>query len=173
MTNTLLDDIALTDGQSLLSLTEEKPVMLVFLRHFGCVFCQEALRDLAENKAEIENRGCHVVFVHMQEAQKAETYFEKNGLSPTLHISDQNCDIYERFGLVKGSFSQLFGLRTMVRGFQAGMSMKQFGGGAFGDAFQMPGIFILINGEVKAKFIHQTVSDRPDYMSLLNESLLN
>ena len=163
-----LANITLNNGQSLLSLTEEKPVMLVFLRHFGCVFCQEALRDLSEKRSDIEAKGCQVVFVHMQEAAKAEEYFEKNALSPTLHIADQSCGLYERFGLLKGSFSQLFGLRTMARGFQVGMSLKQFGGAAFGDAFQMPGIFILSKGEVKAEFIHQTASDRPDYMSLLD-----
>lgn len=169
MTNSKLAHVILNNGQSLLSLSEKKPVMLVFLRHFGCVFCQEALRELSEKRSSIEAKGCRVVFVHMQESVKAEAYFEKYGLAPTLHISDQSCTLYEHFGLLKGTFSQLFGLQSMVRGFQAGISMKQFGGAAFGDAFQMPGIFILSNGEVKAKFIHRTVSDRPDYMSLLNK----
>ena len=34
-------------------LSDEKPVLLVFLRHFGCVFCKEAMADLSKLKNEI------------------------------------------------------------------------------------------------------------------------
>ena len=168
MINPSLADIQLNSGQTLLDLTQEKPVMLVFLRHFGCIFCQEALRDVSEKRQSIEAKGNEIVFVHMEANELAEKYFTKHGLQPCLHISDPDCLLYQQFGLVKGSFSQLFGLSTMVRGFQAGMSLKQFGGAAFGDAFQMPGIFILYKGEVEAEFVHEKISDRPDYIALLD-----
>ncbi len=165
--STTIDSIELSDGASLRSLSEEKPVLLVFLRHFGCIFCQEALRDISDQRTEIEKRGSAIAFVHMEVDSVAEKYFARYNLADCLHISDPECRLYEQFGLLKGTFSQLFGLSTMVRGFQAGMSLKQFGGAAFGDAFQMPGIFVIYRGQVEAEFVHEKISDRPDYLGLL------
>ena len=43
-------------GVSLLALTEASPVLLVFLRHFGCSFCRQALSQVASLRPELEAR---------------------------------------------------------------------------------------------------------------------
>ncbi len=35
-----------------------------------------------------------------------------------------------------------------------------------GDGFQMPGVFLIKDGEVIKSFIHKTAADRPDYLVL-------
>ena len=162
----ILGEIELSDGHTLKEISDQHPVMLVFLRHFGCVFCREALRDIANKQDDILADGRKLVFVHMSNKELANKYFRKFNIVDPVHICDPDCQLYQHFGLLKGSFSQLFGLQTMMRGFQAGISLRQFGGAALGDAFQMPGIFMVYQGQIEDEFVHETVSDRPDYVKL-------
>ncbi|MEM1321068.1 MAG: peroxiredoxin-like family protein [Bacteroidota bacterium] len=160
-------------GIRLKDLSDQKPVMLVFLRHFGCVFCKEAMADLAEQRNAFETKGVEMVFVHMSKPDLAEQYFKDYKLDGVHHISDPECRYYSAFGILKGRFSQLYGLRTWIRGFSAqrqGHKLEM--AKALGDSTQMPGIFLIRNGQVREKFIHKLPSDRPDYGKLIDDCSL-
>ena len=149
-------------------MSNEKPVMLVFLRHFGCVFCRDALREISTLKSYLKEKKVTLVFVHMADENVARTFFEKYDLLNYESISDPTCELYSRFGLGKGNFNQLFGLKSLIRGFEATkhgtmISLKQIG-----DGFQMPGIFILSAGDIVASYIHQTAADKPNYRELID-----
>ena len=152
---------------SVFQLSQEKPVLLIFLRHLGCVFCREALKDIASLKRALVQGEQEIVFVHMEDNDIALPVFAKYNLKDCLHVEDTEQQLYQKFGLARGKISQLFGFKTMVRGFSAGISLEQFGGANFGDAFQMPGIFVIYKGVIKSEYLHKTVSDRPDYAELL------
>ena len=153
-------------GVSLYDLSTETPVMLVFLRHYGCTFCREALADLANRRQAIEALGTRIALIHMGAAPHADRFFRNYGLADLPRVSDPNRNIYRAFGLGRGDFLKLFGPKVWVRGFQAAI----FGGHRFGrlvgDGFQMPGIFLLFHGEVVRSYRHQSAADRPDYMNL-------
>lgn len=153
--------------KSLYELSMERPIMLVFLRHFGCTFCREALADISEKREVLESMGAKLVFVHMAEAEIAERYFNRYNIPNAIHISDPECKFYKAFGLMKGSFTQLFGLQTWIRGFQAGLMEGHGIGPQLGDGFQMPGVFVIQDGDLKEAFIHKLASDRPDYEGLV------
>jgi len=161
-----LSEMVTDRGDMLRDLSNKHPVLLVFLRHFGCVFCREALMEISRTKSSLEAGGTRIVFVHMADSKTAAGYFRKFGLSDSPHISDPECRYYAAFGLVKGSLHQLFGLRTLLRGVSAGVQQGQTPGPIVGDGFQMPGVFVLVNGEVRESFIHRLSSDRPDYAQL-------
>ena len=65
-----LDQIKTNTGQDLLSMTKEKPVLLIFLRHFGCVFCQQALKDIHKLRKELESKGVTFVTWNDSEIEK-------------------------------------------------------------------------------------------------------
>lgn len=161
-----LSEIRTPDGHSLADLSVKQPLLVVFLRHLGCVFCREALEDIAEAREKLEHMGFRLIFVHMEDMEMGQSYLGKYGLSDCLHIADPSCDLYAKFGLVKSSFTQLMGFQTLVKGFSKGVDLGQFGGKAFGDAFQMPGIFCIREGEIVAEFVHDKVWERPDYVDL-------
>lgn len=164
-----LEKIITNAGNDLKQLSTSFPVLLVFLRHFGCLFCQEALRDISERKDQLSYNKIKVVFVHMAENEVANEFFEKYSLSGYEHISDPECKLYNTFGLGKGSFSQLFGLSTWIRGYQISRSKRHhMAGKVIGDSFQMPGIFLLNKGEIIDSYIHKSASDRPDYEKFIN-----
>lgn len=164
---TFLQDVRTRRGESLWTMSFEKPVMLVFLRHFGCVFCKEAMTELARLKDKIRSRNTTPVLVHLADPGTADKFFGQYGLADVDYVSDPEGSLYRQFGLVKGRMQQLMGLNVWLRTFQAGV----IGGHGLstqliGDGFQMPGVFLIYQGEVKAKFVHHTIADRPDYLQI-------
>ena len=164
----LLEGMVTNTGQNLKVLSDDKPVMLIFLRHFGCTFCREALSDISKKRVEILDRGTEIVFVHMSPFSVAEKYFKRYQLEDSIHISDPECTYYQQFGLTKGNFNQLFGLHSWIRGFSVGVLNGHGVGGQIGDGFQMPGVFIIHQERIMDSYIHKLSSDRPDYVELLN-----
>ena len=171
MTKALLQEqlaaMKTNDGQSVLEIANDhQTVMLVFLRHLGCSFCKEGLRDIAQKRNNIERFGTKIVFIHMAETS-VDAYFAEHQLRGIPQVSDPECRFYISFGLIKGSLNQLFGLATLIRGFGDGLYQRGFQvGRELGDAFQMPGIFMISNGEIKTSYIYKYVSDRPNYVHL-------
>lgn len=164
----VLQQTITTQGISLHDLSMESPVLIVFLRHFGCIFCKEALNELSSKKSQLEMKGIKLVFAHMAKEEKAEEYFSQYDLNAFYTIADPECQVYNDFGLVKGNFGQLFGLTVMIRGIQANMNGNSFSLQQIGDGFQMPGIFLINQGQIEESFIHNRVSDKPDYDSLIS-----
>ncbi len=165
--NDILEDMVTNEDTTLLEESHQKPVMLIFLRHFGCTFCREALADISKTKNDICKQGFKIIFVHMSDEQTADKYFERYDLSGSTHIADPGCRYYKSFGLMRGSFNQLFGLNVWMRGFSAGLVDGHGIGKQLGDGFQMPGVFLIQHGEVKDQFIHKSAADKPDYSKLL------
>lgn len=166
----IMNAMVTNSNENLMELTNQSPVFLVFLRHFGCVFCKEALHDLAEKKESFTSKGIKLVFVHMSEYEVANEYFKNYDLEGVSHISDQYCNYYSAFGITKGSFSQLYGLRTWIRGFaakRAGFELELAKN--LGDSTQMPGIFVLRKGKIVDAFIHKRASDKPNYQLLIDK----
>lgn len=166
-----LQDIQTTKGLDLVELSMHRPILLLFLRHFGCVFCREALVEVSEKHEEWLNKGYEVVLVHMSEPAFAEEYFERFKIPTIKHISDPTMSLYKRFELGKGKLSQLVGLRTMIRGFKIMADKNVYPTPYFiGDGYQMPGAFVISKGKITNEFVHKNAYDRPDYDALLNST---
>ncbi|MCB0635347.1 MAG: AhpC/TSA family protein [Lewinella sp.] len=165
----IMEEMVTNVAKSVWQLSFEQPVLLVFLRHFGCMFCREALADIARRRADIEELGSQIVFVHMSDDKLAERYFNRYDLAGATHVSDPECQYYAAFGLVKGNFTQLFGLQTWIRGFNSAVIKGNGIGPQLGDGFQMPGVFVIQEGEIRESFIHKLSSDRPDYEELVRK----
>ena len=153
-------------GRTIAELSDSQPVMIIFLRHFGCTFCREALAEISLKRENIAASGTKLIFVHMADQETAEQYFTRYNLEGVEDVSDPDCNFYALFGLVKGKVTQLMGLRVWMRGFQAGVVEGHGLGKLMGDSFQMPGIFLLQNRIIRDQYIHKLSSDKPDYEKL-------
>ena len=163
----VLNQMITNRGRSVLSVSSDGPVMLVFLRHFGCTFCKEAVSDLSCKHDAYKAAGIKLILVHMSPSEDGEAFFKNYGFTDVEHVSDPACRFYAGFGLVKGNFSQLFGLRVMMRGFENTMVKGHSLGRFIGDGFQMPGVFLIQNGNIREKFVHKYASDRPNYDQIM------
>lgn len=153
-------------GLNLGDLSARSPVLLVFLRHSGCVFCRQTLSDLARDHGAIVSAGVHVVLVHMGDSEQLLPVLETYGLSGIDRICDGEQLLYRAFGLKRGTLGQLFGPAAIWRGLVASF----VGGHGFAlpkaDARQMPGIFLLEECSVVGRFRHRSIASRPDLAAI-------
>ncbi len=158
-------------GRSVFGLSRERPVLLIFLRHFGCPFCREALSDLSKDYERIRENGVDVVLVHMYPEHIADRMMEVYELSGLPHISDPAQEAYRAFGLERASLNQLNCIRMWVRGIAASFLSGHFLGNGKGDFKQLPGLFLIRNGRVVKQFHHELPCDRPDYLEFVGEAV--
>lgn len=151
---------------SLYDLSFRSPVMVVFLRHGGCTFCREALGDLSSVQERIEGTGTELVVVQMDSPREGQELARRFGLQDAQVISDPSRRLYRAFALGRGTFRQIFGLRIWPRFIQAAILRGYGVGRPKGDERQMPGVFLLRNGEIAQEYRHRTIADRPDYVAL-------
>jgi peroxiredoxin len=158
-------------GKTLLELVDEQPVLLVFLRHFGCAFCRQAIDDVSKVRAELAARGVQVVFVHLGTPERAKPYFDYYGLADVERVSNPDGSLYRDpvFALARVSLFQLIRPAVWIgwfRGalFQYGVGLKKE------DIQQMPGVFFLRDRAIANVFRYRTIADRPDYLKVTRSS---
>ncbi len=131
-------DVQLSTGECvpLRSLYENERMVLVFLRHLGCVFCKEHVAQL-RSLTDI-----NVVFVTLGTVEQTET-FRKKMKSPHKFICDPEKKLHDLFNLQRGGLAADFinphviarAISAMLKGF--------FNGLPIGDASQLPGVFLV------------------------------
>jgi hypothetical protein len=157
-------------GVSLLALTEASPVLLVFLRHFGCSFCRQTLSQVASLRPELEARGVRAVFVHLGTPERAKPYFEYYGLADVERISDPEAVTYQHplFDLERTNPLLHFLKAKVWAGWLKGALFAYGIGTIQEDAHQMPGLFYLKGSEIIRRYRYRTIADEPDYLKLIS-----
>ncbi len=150
-------------GHTVGELSEHQPVLLVFLRHLGCIFCLESVQRIVRERGDIDRTEAKIVLVTMSEPDKSRQRLAAMGVGDIEIISDPDQRLYRRFGIGRGTFTQLFGPRVLVRGFQAALSTGRFWGGLEGDGFQLPGLVLIENRRVIRSYDYQTAADTVDF----------
>jgi peroxiredoxin len=161
-----LDASLVTDPKGVRSLrqvTEDRPAMLVFLRHAGCTFCREAVSDVLAKREAIEAAGATPVFVHMGSEGEGDAFLAKLSAADLPRIADPERRLYRLAGLGRGTLGELFGWRNFVRAIAAA---RHGVGYPIGDPLQMPGTMLIHRGRVIAVHRHRFAGERPDYASL-------
>jgi peroxiredoxin len=156
-------------GRTLLELGDESPVLLIFLRHFGCAFCRQTLDDVSKLRREIEAKGVRPVFVHLGTPERAKPYFDYYHLSNIERVSDPQASLYTQpvFNLARKSvFSQIL-ISAVWKAWLQGAIRKYGIGMIKEDADQMPGIFFLRQRAIVRAFRYKTIADEPDYLKLI------
>jgi peroxiredoxin len=165
----LLRETRTESGKTLLELVDQRPVLLVFLRHFGCAFCRQALDDVSKVRAQIGQRGCQVVFVHLGSPERARPFFDHYHLSEVERISDPEGKLYAApaFRLARIPMWQVLRpavwiawVRGAIFSYRIGLIRE--------DVQQMPGVFYLRDRRVANFFRHRTIADRPNYLALVS-----
>jgi hypothetical protein len=156
-------------GATLLELAEASPMLLVFLRHFGCSFCRKAISDVAELRGELAKRGVRPVFVHLGPADLARKYFEYYGLAEVERVCDPAAAVYQLPAFALGRKNPLWQAMNPVVwvGWLKGTIFRHGIGKIEGDGYQMPGVFFLRGAKVVRGFRAKTMADVPNYLKLV------
>ena len=156
-------------GRTLLELVDESPVLLIFLRHFGCSFCRQTLDDVSRIRDLIEAKGVRPVFVHLGSPERAKPYFDYYHLSDIERVSDPDASLYARpvFAVPRKNVFSQFLLPAVWKGWLLGAVQNHGIGMIKEDADQMPAIFYLRQRAIVRAYRYRTIADRPDYLKLI------
>jgi peroxiredoxin len=162
---TALAEATTQSGTSLAAVSRSSPVLLVLLRHSGCIFCREAIADLAAALPRIEAAGLRLVVVHQGADDDIRPLLARCGIERIDRISDPGKRLYGALDLPRGTLGQLFGPAVWWAGWRALLAGHGIGP-LIGDGFQMHGAFVIRGGRVVAARRCQTAAERPDYVGL-------
>jgi peroxiredoxin len=143
----LLADI---DGREvrLSSLWGERPAVLVFLRYFGCPFCQTQVVQLRNEHDRITSAGADVGLVGHGDPRAAGEFATTKRL-PFPLLLDRDRGTYRAYGLVSGKASQVLNPRVALPWIKAEFSVETRQRGLKGGSFlQMPGTFVIDTGGI-------------------------
>jgi peroxiredoxin len=154
---------SLTHLESCLQRSIEAPMLIFFVRHLGCTFCRQVLKNIAAHQERFSESGISIGLVHMGPAPRAEKMVETYGITGLELIEDKESFLYELLGFPKANLWQAFGFGVIKKAVPA-LCVDQCGiGHLSGDGFQLGGALYVEKGE--AKIIHQQ-SDAGDLLNI-------
>lgn len=153
----------------IVELSQDKPLLVVFIRHLGCIFCKEMLSKLSKSRSLIEAKGVGIVIIHMGPEEDAKRLFESYGLGVVNTILDPHRLLYKEFELEKGTlwehFSPKVVYKAMIAFFNGSRQTK-----IQGNPYQLPGAFLVYKGQVKQSYVSVDAGDIPDFRELVQTS---
>ncbi len=134
-------------------------VLLVFLRHFGCIFCRETVADL---RAQAEAADFPPVLFFFQGAPIEGKAFLRRYWPRARAVSDPDAVFYRAFGIDRGGLIQMF--RPAVWSAQSRARAKGHENGErSGDIWMMPGVFLVRDGRIVWTHEYRHAGDHPDF----------
>nr|CAG4709673.1 unnamed protein product [Naegleria fowleri] len=84
----LLSEMMTNIGVSVADLSKKHVVLLIFLRYFGCVFCQRNIVEVVNCLSSLIKFNCVPVFVHQESEEEANKFFSEEGMPQPLKVAD-------------------------------------------------------------------------------------
>jgi hypothetical protein len=138
--------------------------MLAFLRHYGCMFGREMVRDIRSATRSIDGYPTPLFFglgnCEETEAHMADAWPEARV------ICDPDRTFFSAFDLGRGSVMQMFGPSVWACTLRASFKGHIFGK-TVGDPWMMPGLFVIDRASTvrfQHEFRHQ--GDHPDWSKI-------
>ena len=156
-----------TEGASvpLASLVGGRPLLLVFLRHYGCLFAKQQADELVRHHAELVAAGAEVVAIGNGTAEEAKTFAEEQAL-PFRLLTDPTGDSYCALSLKRGLRTALSpavvarAVRATASGFRQTRSA--------GDPLQQGGVIAFdAEGREIYRYVSETAGDHPQFGEVL------
>jgi peroxiredoxin len=163
-------EILTPDGEPvrLGSLWVERPVVLVLIRHFGCMFCKQHIARIRDVLADVRALGAEVAVIGNGTPFMAQAFVEDYAFAVPVFTNPER-DVYRALGAKRPSpafiFRPPFWINS-VRAFRAGFRQ----GPLQGDRAQLGGVFIVLPGGAMP-FAHRSVvaGDIPSNARVLQE----
>lgn len=132
----------------LASIWSDRPTVLVFLRYFGCPFCQAQVVALRRDEQLFRAAGAAVALVGHGDPKDAVAFLLAKRV-PFPLLLDPERSAYRAYGLTQGKIMQVLTPKTALPWLRAEMSPETRQHGLKGGSFlQMPGTFVIDTGGV-------------------------
>jgi peroxiredoxin len=87
-----------------------RPLVIAFMRHFGCAFCREHLIQLARAYEDVRAAGGEVLAIFQYRAEPSSNFCRSRGV-PFECLGDPTRAGYKAVGLERGERSEYMGLK--------------------------------------------------------------
>jgi peroxiredoxin len=162
-------DLTLDSLQGPVRLSErwsERPLVVAFMRHFGCPFCREHLIQLGRSYEELRAAGGDVIAVFQYRAEPTMSFCRSRGV-PFECLGDPTRAGYKAVGLERGERKEYMGLKIYRHWIRAA-KVGAYVGKPQGDIAQRPGTFVVDRGgEVVFAHYNRTSPDNPAMPALV------
>lgn len=164
------ETLSSSTGQSLRDLSADRLVLVAFLRHSGCTFCRSMLADISAHRQQLNRAGTGIVLVHLERDEDVARLAEEYGLSDVPRIADPQQQLYETFQLRRMAPLELLNPVVWLKGFRTALLERHGFGRVTGDLLQMPGVFLVRDGQPVAGYRHRTPASSCDIEALISEA---
>lgn len=160
---TQLKDLELTDvdGQPVKvgSAWANGPAVLVWLRHFGCVFCREQVRDYTARQSELASQGIALRFIGLGTPLMAKDFGETMHVSAPIWV-DKGRRSYALLHF-KSGWGTIFNPKTLAAGVRA-LFRGNMQGKTQGKPDQQGGVLVVGgDGRVRYGYASEVAGDHP------------
>jgi len=125
-----------------------QPAVVVFLRYFGCPFCQAQVVAIRRDQEMFREAGAHVVLIGHGNHEDALAFLQAKRV-PFPLLLDRDREAYRAYGLTQGKVMQVLSPKTALPWLRAELSPETRQHGLKGGSFmQMPGTFVIDTGGV-------------------------
>lgn len=142
-------------------LSAETPHLLVFLRHFGCIFCREQITDLRDITMA-NTTYPPVVFVYQGTVEQGQAFFGRFWPAARA-VADLPKTLYDGFGVARGGMREMFGPEVWACGARTFLTKGHFIGMKVGDPWTMPTSFVVHGRDVLWAYEGEHAGDHPDF----------
>jgi peroxiredoxin len=174
----LLEDVVLQDHDGvsvrLGEIWQDRPAVLAFVRHYGCVFCRDQAVKLHRLREDFEAAGVRLVMVGHGTPELAAAFRRAQGVDlPVLVDPDRR--IYDVIGAKVATLPELIGPRHVLAGLVAAItsrarqgSIAVHQGRIIGHAAQLGGVLVIApDGSVRYAHLAENASDYPPAREVL------
>ncbi|HEY7631662.1 MAG TPA: peroxiredoxin-like family protein [Thermoleophilaceae bacterium] len=142
------------------------PLVVVFMRHFGCAFCREHLILLAEAHEDIRAAGGDVAAIFQYRAEPTYNFCRSRGV-PFECLGDPARAGYRAAGLGRGPRKEYMSLKVYKHWFRANKVGARVGKPS-GDVAQRPGTFVVDpNGTIVFAHYNKDSADNPSTSAVI------
>ena len=134
--------------------------LLVFLRHFGCMFCREMVSDIRE-VAEADPDFPNVLFFTQSGSIEGRAFLRLYWPGARA-VADPDLELYTLFGVERAGFVAALGPRVVAarsRARKKGLS----NGPMSGDIWRMPGLFAVKDQSIVWAYEARHAADHPKF----------
>ena len=125
-----LEDVVLEDHEGrpvrLGDLWRERPAVLAFVRHYGCVFCRDQAVKLHKLRDDFEAAGVNLVMIGQGTPEMAASFRRAQGVDVGVLV-DPDRRIYEMVGAKLGTLGELVGPRQILATLRATVGSHRAG----------------------------------------------
>jgi peroxiredoxin len=166
-----LADIVLPDHDAhdvrLGDLWGEGPAALVWLRHYGCLYCRAYAMQLHRIRKEFQDADTSLMLIGQATPRDAAQFRRRYGIQVPV-LADEDRVSYQAVGAKRAGMAELVGPKVLAKGAVTGVKHRVVQGRTVGDSAQLGGaVVVLPDGRISWSHLSAEAGDDPSPEEIL------